>query len=236
MILTYARVDINGSFLQAKQPVFLPPEHLLPRARQEPRIVFVDTGDGIEHIVDTICSRLREVQAEISRQLTQRNVWLDVVFPGYHISPVLGDLLKLQELQIGNETFEWVLESFRLAAILYVSNLRACFGIDVEEGAMLHLRKLRTALSKLPDGAGQTPGLPHSLLVWILAVASTSRCLPAEATDHFRALLISALEKLEIESADDLMALLAQFAWAGGIFARETEELRSHQIQRSLRI
>ena len=125
--------------------------------------------------ISTFCLDLRLVQDIMRVESEQRNLWKDTIFPGLHISPILGDLLTSRPLVDGVESASVVLEAFRLAAVLYVSNLRAKFGIDTLSAGPHYASKLRVLLSLHLNQCA-----PPALLIWILSVAFSSQCLPEQ--------------------------------------------------------
>jgi hypothetical protein len=158
------------------------------------------------------------MRAEVGR----RNLWEDTIFPGLYISPILGDLLasraEVDEADIDTVT----LEAFRLAAVLYVSNLRAKFGIDTLSGGPLYITKLRALLSSPPIVREIQP----MLLIWILSVAFTSQCLPAQST-WLSEIFTDILATKNITSFADLKATITQVVWDEDLLISQTQSLRT---------
>jgi hypothetical protein len=170
---------------------------------------------------------LKDVQAEILQQMRQRPIWKDLIFPGYHISPILGNLLTLRPIEDSFHSATRTLEAFRLGAILYTSNLRACFGIDVVAGARIYSDKLRALLFISSHGMDSGAVIDPGLSIWILAVAFSSKCLPIEDRDAFRGALEATLTEARIANTDSLMVVLSQFVWSEEIFHFETQIVKS---------
>jgi hypothetical protein len=104
-----------------------------------------------------------------------------------------------------------MIEAFRLAAIIYISNLRARFGIDVSSQTLLYSQKLSVILqgydSKAPTQA------EHNLRLWCQTVGATSRCLPdAERTLFIRQCSEALVEDFDT-TMDSFLGQMKQFAW-----------------------
>jgi hypothetical protein len=124
-------------------------------------------------------------------EISQRNLWKDTVFAGFYISSILADLLATRPA-IGEEADASIttLEAFRLAAVLYVGDLRTKFGIDVLPSGLLYVTKFCSLLrsSLIFDWKA-----PSALLIWILTVAFICQCLFPEQRVWFSDMFNSAL-------------------------------------------
>jgi hypothetical protein len=207
-------------------PRFPTPEHLLPRSKFGHHSVITATSSDV-NVMEKIfgfCSDLKTVQGIMRAERMRRNLWKDTIFPGLHISPILGDLLAIRsEINESNESENATvtLEAFRLAAILYVSNLRAKFGIDTLSGGPRYATKLRIILpsSSLAQGA------PPLLLIWILSVAITSQCLPEQRlwfTEVFNDVLVAQ----NITSFPILLGMITNITWDEDLLMTETQSLK----------
>jgi hypothetical protein len=161
---------------------------------------------------------LRRLQGFMRFEHDHRDLWKDTIFPGLHISPILGDLLsahfeQADETDIANVMFP----AFRFAAILYVSGLRSKFGIDSLSAIPIYAGKLRNSLEIISSREIQP-----NLLLWILCVGYTSPCLP-EQNEWFQSRIQEILFNLDITNLANLKDLLYQFVW--------DEELISPQSQ-----
>ena len=100
-----------------------------------------------------------------------------------------------------------VLEAFRLAAILYVSALRARFGVDTLSGDPQYVMKLHGLLS-----TSLIEEVPPVLLAWILSIAFTSPCPSGQRnwiSNIFQALLVD----MEITNFEQLRATIERVVW-----------------------
>jgi hypothetical protein len=217
------RADLNGAYFQDTKPSFPPPEHLLPRFRlqRHDNHSRIPIEDFVMEKVSEFCFDVRAVQDLMRAESQQRNLWTDTIFPGYHISPILGDLLafrpEVDETNIATVT----LEAFRLAAILYISNLRAKFGIDTLSGDLLYVTKLYNLLSPLQFNQA----LPPMILIWILSVVVTSQCLPEHrkwCSDIWTEVVVSQ----NLLSFANLMSTIGQIVWDEELLSVETESLK----------
>ena len=158
-------------------------------------------------------------------EMSRRHLWKDTIFAGFYISPILGDLLAMR-LDVDKEQSPHtvLLEAFRLAAVLYVSDLRSKFGIDTLPAGPLYATKLQTILSSSStrDWEAQT-----DLLIWILAIAFTSQSLFQEQRALFTEMFNHALTVGGISEIEDLKALLTRIVWDEEILDIQSRTLES---------
>ena len=114
------------------------------------------------------------------------------------------------------------MEAFRLAAILYVSGLRARFGVDTFSGDLLYASRLRALFSTSPFLLEAEIELP----VWIMSVAASSQSLSQEDRDWFAGILKSTLATGGIAKFDTLRGYLDQFVWDVVLLESETNFLK----------
>jgi hypothetical protein len=181
----------------------------------------VNSESTIEEIISRVCTDLREVQGLIRVKNDRRDLWSDTIFPGLHLSPILGDLLSMRQQQ-SNEagSISRTLEAFRLAAVLYTCYLREKFGIDTLSGRPLYASKLRACIPSL-----QPEELPFDLLVWILCVAYTSGF--SEQNRWFGERLQVILAAQNITNFDDLKVFLILLVWDEDILSTQSQYLRT---------
>lgn len=152
----------------------------------------------------------------------QRHLWSDPVFPGFHIAPILGDLLVTRpQVDENADIATTSLEAFRLAAILYIYSLRSKFGIDALSIASRYAVKLRTILLSSLFDREPSP----TLLVWILVVGYTSQC-PLQQRAWFSERLKIVLADKGITTYEDLIAVITQVVWYQDFLVTETQYLR----------
>jgi hypothetical protein len=205
-------------------PRFPPPEHLLPRSRHGDQSVSSQNLSEISAVekISRFCGDLRRVQELMRTESDQRDLWNDTIFPGLHISPILGDLLAIRvDLHDEADIATKSLEAFRLAAILYICSLRAKFGIEVLSIAPRYAAKMRALF--LSSEVFVREAEP-TLLNWCLAVGCTSHCLPDQRA-WFSEVLGSVMVAKGVTNFPDLMATLTQVFWYEDLLMTETESL-----------
>jgi len=189
-------------------PRFPPPEHLLPRSRfsrqDTPSQAFGE--DFVAQKISRLCSEIKQVQDVMRVEISQRNLWNDTMFRGLYIFPIMGDLLATRAEIDSDETVK--LEAFRLAAILYVNNLRAKFGVDTLTGDPLYADKLQELLST----SSFMRESPSTLLIWVLSVPVSSQYIP-DQRDWFIERFNEISVRENIGSYHDLIDILTQVVW-----------------------
>jgi hypothetical protein len=153
-------------------------------------------------------------------EMSQRDLWKDTIFPGFHISPILGDLLGVRIEEDSTDIFIVTLKAFRLALILYVGNLRAKFGIDTLSAAPRYATKLGHLLSSSLLGRG----VPPVYLIWIFSVVLSSQC-PAESIVWLTETLKSVLVAEKIDTFEDLKSTITQTLWDEELLTTQTQDL-----------
>jgi len=117
-----------------------------------------------------------------------------------------------------------ILEAFRLAAVLYVSDLRSKFDIDTLSGGPLYATKLQALFSSSSTGDWEAQ---TDLLIWILAIAFTSQSLLPEQRAGFTEMFSNALAIGGISQFEDLKALLTRIVWDEEILDIQSRTLES---------
>jgi hypothetical protein len=151
----------------------------------------------------------------------QRNLWNDTIFYTLRILPILGDLLTIRPEPGEADTSYITLEAFRLAAVLYISNLREKFGFDTLSASPLYASKLRTLLASSLDLI-----IPQTLSIWILSVAVTCQGT-AEQNAWFTETFKHSTVDQNIISFAVVMDMIIQVVWDEDIWIAETQALRS---------
>jgi hypothetical protein len=172
--------------------------------------------------ISRYCTDLKDIQDIMLVRMSEGNLWSDTMFRGLYIFPILGDLLATRVEVNNDDTDTVVFEAFRLAAVLYVSSLRANFGVDTLSADSLFATKLRTHLISSPF----KQEAPLSLLLWVLSVASSSQYIP-EQRDWFVELLNDVMVTESIASFEELRAILVEVVWDEKLLDTETNALRA---------
>jgi hypothetical protein len=160
----------------------------------------------------------------VNEERTKRDLWQDTSFPGYNISPLLGDLLTLRIPAPELDPVSYTFEVFRLAALLYASRLRGLFGLDTYSADTLYCAKLYSLLCSVPPCNWAT-GI--GLLVWVLAVGFTGRAVSKEQQTGFVEQLQSTLPSTGISSWDQMHSLLIEAVWDDQLFKEQSQTLKA---------
>lgn len=173
--------------------------------------------------ISNVCQAIRNVQSLLHTEMCHRNIWQDTVFQGLYIIPILGQVLAMRP-QDTNEAREtnMILEAFRLAAILYISALRAPFGVDTISVEPLYTTKLHSTLTS----QSLVDCNPLKVLVWIFSVAFTSNC-DTEQKHYFQKALESLLVTLEIVNFAELKEEIATVVWDEDLLASQSQSLQA---------
>jgi hypothetical protein len=140
---------------------------------------------AVVHIFDSIQQVTSIVNSEAETQ--GHAFWLTVLFPGFHFAPILHDLLSLPRDPTGIASrFSKRRECFRLASILYISEIRAKFGMD-NTGATSFAYKLLRLLKSREMLVSW--GSDNFYLLWALMIGSVSLCVPETLRLEFMELL-----------------------------------------------
>jgi hypothetical protein len=196
--------------MQDAIPTYRPPHHILATRS---KLTFA-TADTVS--LDSIIQRLKRLNEIIAMEVLVRDLWSDVLFPLFHIFPILHDCLSMARgsLHGGVEIREK--ECYRLAAILYLCNMRAKF--DFESGAgMLYGSKLYLMIG----------GLERSkILIWILTVAACSPSLFKDLRAQFVTLLSEAVKSAGIGNFREFSALISGLIWCDAALGEELRDLQ----------
>ncbi|KAL7934760.1 hypothetical protein V8C35DRAFT_301779 [Trichoderma chlorosporum] len=189
-------IDVRGSYLQDTKPRYPQPYQIL-LAESKLRITALPTAQpsnsngtlsqdlAVVHIFDAI-QRVNTIIDSEANALGD-TFWRTVLFPGFHFAPILYDLLSLPRDTDGSTTqFSKRRECFRLAGILYISEIRAKFGMD-NTGATSYAYKLLSVL-KTRDMLVSWESDNHFLL-WTLVIGSVSLCVPEALRLEFMEIL-----------------------------------------------
>ncbi|KAJ0415224.1 hypothetical protein BJY00DRAFT_317985 [Aspergillus carlsbadensis] len=170
-------VDVNGSYLQDIVPRYPQPFRILA-IRSKLNIDVFDqlsrTANGeyaAGMTIFQIRDRILELHDIIRSELSTRNLWTDIIFPGFHISPILHALLSQPRATVYDDVDDRLRECFRLAAIIYLTELRGLFGVDTIPGQS-YGSKLRLFLQGVDLPVYSEPA--NFYLVWALTVGASA--------------------------------------------------------------
>lgn len=164
-----------------------------------------------------IFGAIRSVQTLLHAEICSRNVWQDPVFQGFHIVPILGQVLAARQKCLEESQN---LELFRLAAVLYISALRAPFGIDTTSTETLYASKIHTILLSLPS----IEGTPPTMMAWVLSVAFTSNC-DTDMKHYFGSTLRKLTASMHIADIEKLKNVLETVVWDEVLLASQSFSL-----------
>ncbi|KAH8649322.1 hypothetical protein BX600DRAFT_474933 [Xylariales sp. PMI_506] len=180
-------VDVSGSFLQDRSPRYPQPFDILStRSQLDLLQVHVNVNSlspltNLEQdpVVLHICGLIRRVNDIIEVELRSKGdeFWSDVLFPGFHLAPILHDLLSMPRGTINDPVEQRQRECYRLASILHVTELRGKFGADTEP-AVLYATKLQTMINTQGTLSRWSLASNDTFLIWSLVVAASSSCVP----------------------------------------------------------
>lgn len=173
-------------------------------------------------MTNKICLALRHLHDTIDVELHRQEFWQDTIFPGMHITPILGQLLALGSItsQRTDKT-TIIVESFRLSAILYTCALRARFGVDTVHLEPVYARKLHLILISQWSGHD----ISSTLFGWILAIAYTSIC-GIEQKTFFRRALLDHMKTLAIVDYTEFEKRLESIVWDNNLRPAQSHALR----------
>lgn len=190
------RIDVRGGYLQDTKPRFPQPYGILLaesklRINSMPSPNFPNSNStlvedpAVAHIFDAIQQVTNIINSEA--EALGHAFWRTVLFPGFHFAPILHDLLSLPRNTNGIASrFSKRRECFRLAGILYISELRGKFGMD-NTGATSFAYKLLLLLKSREMFVSWESD--NFFLLWALIIGSASLCIPEPLRLEFMELL-----------------------------------------------
>ncbi|KAK1238827.1 hypothetical protein MKX08_005888 [Trichoderma sp. CBMAI-0020] len=206
-------IDVRGSYLQDRKPRYPQPFEILSaeskiRVGPMPTIEYLDSNGLLSQdpAVAHIFEALQQVNSVINAEARAQGdvFWQTVLFPGFHLAPILYDLLSLPRVTHGMaDKFSMRRECFRLAGILYISEVRAKFGMD-NTGATAFAQKLLHTL-KSPDMLSSWES-DNFFLIWSLMIGSVSLCVPEALRLEFMDMLSERLA----DSLPDVLPIASQ--------------------------
>ncbi|PON24486.1 hypothetical protein TGAM01_v206818 [Trichoderma gamsii] len=193
-------IDVRGSYLQDRKPRYPQPFEILS-AESKIRVAPMPTAEHLDSnsllsqdpVVAHIFEALQQVNSLINTEAHAKGdvFWQTVLFPGFHLAPILYDLLSLPRVthDMANK-FSMRRECFRLAGILYISEVRAKFGMD-NTGAISFAQKLLYTLKSLDMLSSWESD--NFFLIWSLTIGSVSLCVPEALRLEFMDMLAERL-------------------------------------------
>ncbi|RFU25199.1 hypothetical protein B7463_g11137, partial [Scytalidium lignicola] len=229
-------IEVDGRFQQDSAPQFPPPYKILSTRSMLDLSTSEDNPENENSIsaqtslgIYDIRQKLRDLHEIIHAELlTRRDLWHDALFPIYNLLPILYNLLSARRFSIYDEIHHRQEECFRLAAILYINNIRAKFGFE-PGGGMLYGSKLQMMLGT--DGFMSSWQPPH-VLIWILTVAASSPTLFAELRSYFVEQLQECLRSSGTADFECFTNMLTKFMWSNEIFGGDLRVLENQIRQR----
>ncbi len=228
--LAWRRVDLSGGYLQDAQPRYPQPFGLLSLRSQlqfipvamnrEPPTQDLQQDVAVMRVYDA----LRQVDKIIADEFLSKgeDFWSTILFPGFHFSPILHDLLSMPRGTVHDGIEARRRECFRLAAVLYVTELRGKFGIDTTP-AIVYTAKLYAILTSpnmLPAW-----GTSNVFLLWSLVVAAASPSVPEPFRLEFIVKLLQCLRSAGVRWFYELTALITDFVWSDAAMGRFLSDL-----------
>ncbi|KAL2827492.1 hypothetical protein BJY01DRAFT_255674 [Aspergillus pseudoustus] len=173
-------VDVNGSYLQDTAPRYPQPFSILA-VRSKLNTTCLDQPSHTPEgefapgmTISEICDSITQLHQIMRTELSVKDLWADIIFPGFHISPILHVVLSLPRATVYDGIENQMNECFRLAAIIYLTELRGLFSLDTIPG-QLYGSKLQLLFQRLePATYAQAANF---YLIWALTVGACASCL-----------------------------------------------------------
>lgn len=172
-----------------------------------------------------ICKQLRRLNEIMDAEVeTRDDLFYDVLFPVFHVTPILYDVLSIRHGSDEDEIHLRQRECFRLACILYLCNIRSIY--DFEPGSAMPYGSKLILLLGTPD---LLPRWEKSnvYLLWILTVAASSATLFESLRKHYVAFLSESVRAAGIANFDEFSALIRGFVWSEAAFGEALRALKS---------
>jgi hypothetical protein len=226
----YTRVDLSAAYLKDAAPRYPRPSQCI--AMRSKLQVAVDPIDrsypgedlGQDAATARICDAMRQVNDIIMVSVLDQgdDFWSDVLFSTFHLAPILHDLLSMPRCSSQDHIFAQRRGCFRLAAILYMTELRKKFGIH-DMPAIIYATKLNLILST--PGMASSWGESSIFLLWILAVAASCSCVHGALRDDFAKMLSTAVQEAGFVYFEDFRSLISDFMWCNAVLGPSLAEL-----------
>ncbi|PYI18200.1 hypothetical protein BO99DRAFT_403745 [Aspergillus violaceofuscus CBS 115571] len=207
-------VDVNGAYIQDSMPRYQQPLAILAgRSKLTMASYQFDLSlDGESNNRNFFVSYIRQSLAELHvimlSELLKGDLWSDILFPGFHMSPILHILLSQTRATVHDTIEARVMECFRLATIVYLTELRGRFGLDTIPG-LFYGSKLQLLVRDMKLSFLSTS---HQIyLVWALTIGACASCLSGELRGCFVGLLEEMMVFMGVAKFTDYKDLIGQF-------------------------
>jgi len=162
--------------------------------------------------VSRICNNIRQLNTIINTGVSVRGeaFWSNILFPGFHLAPILHDILSIHKGRLTDDLWTRQRECFRLAASIYAAELRRFFGMD-HIPATIYSAKLQTMLTS--PGILPSWGRSNILLLWTLVVGASLPCVPQAMRSDFTDMLLTCVQVAGVSSFQELASLVSSFMW-----------------------
>ncbi|RDW57455.1 hypothetical protein BP6252_13793 [Coleophoma cylindrospora] len=219
-------IEVNGCFRADGKPQFPQPYSLLAARSQlkfpASDISQLSSNEAFEAVEDSpavlyVRKMLRNLNAIIDAELLVQDLWSNVLFSVFHLTPILHDIFSMAHGSVHDAILIRQRECFRLAAILYISNIRGRFDFEPGSG-MLYGSKLQMMLNS--PGMMPSWGRSNVSCIWILTVAACSECLFDDLRNYFLARLLECVRVAGISSFQDFLVTIIEFGWCEGAFGQ----------------
>ncbi|KAH8805206.1 hypothetical protein F5884DRAFT_859815 [Xylogone sp. PMI_703] len=224
-------MDLYGSFEYDLVPRYPQPINILRAHRKfafptcQFDIATIQNRLEDNETISQIVQSLEEVDDTIAtRVAASKNIWKEPYTAGFYLAPVLHDLLSIPRCSTADNSNIKMRECFRLAAILYVSQIRQKFSFSVT-AAVSYASKLYFLLKEMEDF--ETWRESSKYLVWILAVGACCTFLPVYLRHNFADRLAVLAEVLGVVEFSDIEELITSMPWCKEVFGSPLEELKA---------
>ncbi|RDW58468.1 hypothetical protein BP5796_12398 [Coleophoma crateriformis] len=226
-------IEVNGCFRADGTPQFPQPYSLLAARSQlafsvsdlsqlssNQAFEAVEASPAVLHVR----KMLRSLNEIIDAELLVQDLWSNVLFSVFNLTPLLHNLFSMARGSVHDAILIRQRECLRLAAILYINDIRGRFDFEPGSG-MLYGSKLQMML----NSPGMMPSWSRSNVscIWILTVAACSDCLFDDLRSHFVARLSECVQMAGISSLEDFSATIKEFGWCEGAFGQVLYSLSS---------
>ena len=224
------RIDLNSCCSMDISPRFPIPTNQIDSYKRRSNLPSLQTRARLNTNVSSIFENptisrsvqaLRDVQTTMRTEASHRDLFNDTVFSGIYLSPICHDMLSMRSHLEGNNAALALQEAFRLACIIYISELRALFGFPA-----ITQSKYTSKLQNLLYYSAIDWLVPDPFLLWVLAVVVTAHKIGLEQRKWFIATFRIVLGTQEVESFEDLISRLSKILWNEGLLRSHSQTLR----------
>jgi hypothetical protein len=214
-------VDVTGAYYQDTALQYPKPSEITFSYFTIHTVSYFPRSNSTSDLIHHFYKATKVIQNMMLNEISQRNLWRDPLFPAVHLTPLLGELLDTRNLIDDFSGSPNGFEVFRSATLLYVSALRARFGIDTMTGDNVYSTKIQRLVS-IQDSQN---GLSVQFQVWILCVAYTSCSCSHYQKPWFENLLKHKFQVISINGPEKLLEMLEEMIWDKILLKKQTTEL-----------